>query len=118
MESKQFYAIIAALKRCFSRSAIKKEVLASAKCPRKKGPRGGARYRCVKCKKDFGVTGVQVDHIEPVIPVDRPAKEMSWDEIISRLFCDPENLQVLCKACHKRKSSRENKDRKAYRKGE
>lgn len=110
-----FYTILSSIKRVFSRSPTHREALNNAKCPRKRGPRGGARYRCECCRVDFGVTGVQVDHIDPVIPVDRRARDMSWDEIISRIFCAIENLQVACRSCHKKKTAIENKERRKHK---
>jgi 5-methylcytosine-specific restriction endonuclease McrA len=112
MHPKDFNSIVSALKRAFSRSTVRYEVLMESKCPRKKGPKGGARYRCISCRDDFDLRGVQVDHIEPVIPVTIKAKDMTWDEIVARLYCEPANLQVLCKKCHKKKSQSENRRRR------
>lgn len=103
---------MSAIKRTFSRSPAHREALNNAKCPRKKGPRGGARYRCATCKKDYGIRGVSVDHIIPVVPIGQLSKEMSWDSLVSNIFCDVENLQVLCSDCHKVKSKEENAERK------
>lgn len=42
---------------------------------------------------------------------------MSWDTIVARVFCEPENLQVLCKVCHKEKTMKiENKERSLLKK--
>lgn len=112
----QFYSIMSAIKRCFSRSPNHREALLKAKCPRKKGPRGGARYRCVECKKDFASKDVQVDHIAPVVPIGTLSKDMSWDEMVARIFCSVSNLQVLCKECHKEKSKEENAERRSLKK--
>lgn len=104
---REFNSIISALKRCFSRSARHKEVLLSAVHPDVTGPRGGKQYICSRCDNTFPQSKVQVDHIEPVIPVDTVARDMEWQQIIDRLFCEAENLQVLCKNCHNKKSSKE-----------
>lgn len=112
----QFYAILSAIKRCFSRSPTHRTVLDNAKCPRKKGPRGGARYRCANCKKDFGIKDIQIDHIEPIVPIGTLSKDMSWDTIVQRIFCEPENLQAVCSKCHKEKSKEENKARNKIKK--
>ena len=43
-----------------------------------------------------------VDHINPVVdPVDG---HQGWDIYINRLFCETDNLQVLCKKCHDAKT--------------
>lgn len=112
----KFYSIFSAIKRTFSKSPYHREALNKAKCPRKKGPKGGKRYRCAKCKKDFGIRDVQVDHIDPVVPIGTLSKDMSWDEIVSRIFCEEDNLQVLCTRCHEKKSKAENNLRKEAKK--
>jgi 5-methylcytosine-specific restriction endonuclease McrA len=67
-------------------------------------------YKCASCRKHFVATDVQVDHIEAVVD---PAKGFqSWDVFIDRMFCEIENLQVLCKPCHKIKTEQEKLDRK------
>lgn len=70
-------------------------------------------YLCAHCNGRFGPKEIDVDHILPVIPLNG---SKSFDEIIPRLFCDSDNLQVLCKPCHKTKSKAENKLRFEYRK--
>lgn len=51
-----------------------------------------------------------VDHKEALVPVD--GRELSWDEYLNRLFCIPEDLQVLCDECHSAKSKEENSERR------
>lgn len=91
-------------------------------------------YRCAKCgrlffdyeylpkkKGGFKKTAmVAIDHIDPVVPVDRD--KISWDEYIARLFCDVSNLQVLCnypgeydeqRSCHSLKTKEEQRARMA-----
>ena len=77
------------------------------------GVRGGAKYRCAECAKSFGSKEVQVDHIQPVVPLDREIKD--WNEYMSRLFCSSDNLQVLCKPCHKDKCNEETKIRTQFK---
>ena len=52
---------------------------------------------------------VQVDHIIPVVDFDG---FKDWDTYIKSLFCSIKNLQVLCRECHKEKTTRENIKRK------
>jgi len=111
----QFYTIMSAIKRCFSRSPTHKAAMDAAKCARKKGPRGGARYRCAKCRKDFSAKEVQVDHIQMVVPLGTLSKDMSWDELVNRIFCSEDNLQILCTKCHTKKSKEENAERRAIK---
>ena len=83
--------------------------------PTSKGPRGGKMYRCAACGIAFPAAQVQVDHIDPIIPIGTAAKDMSWDTIIDRIFCSADNLQVLCKSDHKQKSAAEMRERRKHR---
>lgn len=76
----------------------------------KKSGRLALHYKCASCKKHFLGTEVEVDHIIPV--VDPFTGFTTWDDYINRLFCSADNLQVLCKPCHKKKSAKERKLRK------
>ena len=67
-------------------------------------------YKCVECKKLYVAADVQVDHIEPV--VDPKKGFTTWDNFINRIFCEIENLQVMCKPCHKVKTDSEKLERK------
>jgi 5-methylcytosine-specific restriction endonuclease McrA len=116
MTPADFRKVIGFLKRAFSQSQHKKEVLADAQDPNKFGPRGGKMYKCGKCDGSFPMKDVQVDHVEPVIPLHTPALDMSTDVILSRLWCDKDNLMVLCKKCHDIKSKEENECRREFKK--
>jgi 5-methylcytosine-specific restriction endonuclease McrA len=67
-------------------------------------------YKCAKCKKLFVAADVQVDHVQPV--VDPKKGFVGWDVYIDRMFCEIENLQVLCEADHKIKTDQEKLERK------
>ena len=69
----------------------------------KKTKRLAQHYKCNACKKDFPRTGVEVDHILPVVE----GEFVDWNTYIERLFCEGENLQVLCVPCHKKKTLKE-----------
>lgn len=64
---------------------------------------GPDEYRCNHCEALYSLKGVQVDHIEPVVPIDI---HHSWDDYITRLFYGA--LQVLCRECHATKTALEN----------
>ncbi len=101
------------LRRAFARWPAAVEIREEAIHPTIKGPRGGKQYICSDCKNTFGVTKISVDHIDPVIPLGKKIDDMSWDEVVERMFCEKSNLQVLCKeGCHKIKTSVERKKRK------
>lgn len=67
---------------------------------------------CAGCHGVFPETTTVVDHIKPV--VDPDVGFTTWDEFIARLFCEEDNLQVLCQACHDIKTADE-KERNAQR---
>lgn len=75
-------------------------------------------YACDCCgKSDLKDADVQVDHIEPVIPVNIPTEHVCWNDIIEkRLFVSEDKLQLLCKPCHKEKTKEENRLRREWKK--
>ncbi len=66
-------------------------------------------HRCPSCSELFPATGMQADHIEPVIG---PEGFVSWDLFISRLYCEGSGFVALCKGCHKAKTKEENATRR------
>jgi hypothetical protein len=59
---------------------------------------------------------MDIDHINPVVPVESSGKKKDWNDIISRLYCNESNLQSICMFCHKTKSLAERVDRAKARK--
>ena len=113
---KQRSSIMSALRRAWSRSPKRKIILEDARHPVDKGPRGGTRFVCACCGKSFGSNDLSVDHLDPVVPIGTPAKDMSWDAVVNRMFNSPkENLQAICKECHAEKSKLENEERRRAR---
>ena len=78
----------------------------------KKTGRLAQHYECAKCQQEFPAKEVQVDHIKPV--VDPKKGFESWDKYIERMFCEEDNLQVLCKECHAVKTQKEKETAKKY----
>jgi hypothetical protein len=70
-------------------------------------------YQCNKCKKHFPQKEVQVNHIDSVISTEHGF--VGWDVFIQRLYCDKNNLEVVCKPCHKLITLEENEERKRYK---
>ena len=112
------------LRRAFRRSPMYDECLKKAKREVKvKGKTKDnirrVKYECAECgalcqntkkKKEFAV-----DHRETVIPLEGlPIVDgvVDFNVYIKRLFCSADNLQILCKICHDRKSKAENTERK------
>ena len=109
MEQKQKQKIKATLRQVSRYMPQKKVCRDNAIHLTEKGVRGGNLYMCSICGLCFKINEIEVDHIEPVMPLDRDI--VDWNEYISRLFCEVEGLQVLCKDCHQIKSNEENANR-------
>lgn len=70
-------------------------------------------YQCAHCRKLFPQSGMEVNHKNPVIPLEGFD---SWDGVVARMFCEKEGLEVLCKTCHKSVTQEENRQRKEHKK--
>ncbi len=105
--------VTSALRAASRRWPPKYKALKEAFVGRKENKKTGKlamHYKCAKCKKQFVAADVQVDHVLPV--VDPKVGFVSWDDFINRIFCEIENLQVMCKPCHKVKTELEKAERK------
>lgn len=60
---------------------------------------------------------MEVDHRDPLVPTNKTLEEMSWDEVMERLWCELDNLDPLCPSCHDLKTDKEKEERKAHKKG-
>lgn len=61
--------------------------------------------KCAGCGKLYPETETAVDHIKPI--VDPDIGFTNWDDFIHLLFCETDNLQVLCTKCHHEKTQAE-----------
>lgn len=103
-----------ALRSASKRWPPKYECLSEAKQGKKinaKSGRMAEHYKCAKCSGEFTANNVQVDHINPLIPV---TGFTTWDDVVNNMFCEKDNLQVLCLDCHKKKTQQEKEERKKY----
>jgi len=69
-----------------------------------KGKRHKYEYQCSGCKKWFMGKEIQVDHITPA------GSLKDYDDLAGfaeRLFCEAEDMQVMCKPCHQIKTNEE-----------
>lgn len=109
-----------ALRRVFSRSelrlaVVERSIIKGFKVPSR--PKVKTWCKCSGCLTPTPKSYVVVDHIIPVIEIDTLTEDLSWDTIVDRLWCHPENLQALCEECHKVKTKEENRLRREFKKG-
>lgn len=107
------------IRRAFSRSELRKQILEKALVKeyqdpnRKRVTRWG---KCADCGKIEAAYKLAVDHKDPVVPVDGAFEDMSLDEVVDRMWCDPALLQALCDDCHDKKTKLENSVRRRIKK--
>jgi len=75
-----------------------------------KGPlkRQKFEYQCNVCSKWFPEKKINIDHIIPAGSL-RNANDLPG--FVERLFCEVDNLQVLCQGCHDIKTKQEKLER-------
>lgn len=71
-----------------------------------KGPNKRQKYEylCNSCNKWFQEKKINVDHISPAGSLNCAADLPGF---VERLFCEVDNLQVLCESCHDFKTKQE-----------
>lgn len=74
-----------------------------------KGPnkRQKFEYKCKCCNNWFPEKQINVDHIQPAGSLNC-AQDLPG--FVERLFCEQDNLQVLCEKCHNQKTKIEKND--------
>lgn len=121
-EAKQRSLVIGALRRI--KWPVKYMVLQGANTHSEVNPdtgRSRKMYKCADCCCSFPAKEVNVDHIDPVMPLGGSWGDtteycgVNWNEAIPRLLCDSDGLQVLCGGCHDHKSAIERKARKVLK---
>lgn len=103
----QFWAFIrAGLRQKHQRWKPRQVALNKATRPipphkRRAGDRRRKEAKCADCKKWYSLKDVQADHI---IGVGSLRKYDDLPRFVKNLFCECDGYQVLCKACHHRKT--------------
>ncbi len=107
-----------AIRRVFSRSELRRKIieLAIVHHADDRRPRVKTWCLCPFCKQFIAKSYMQVDHIIPIVKTHETLEDLSWDEVIDRLWCNENNLIAICIDCHKKKSKEENKERRKYKK--
>lgn len=106
------------LRRVFSRSELRRRVIEKGLVENEdpKRTRVSKWVWCESCGEVFPKYLAVVDHILPIIPLDRHSETVAPTELVEALWCDESNLQRICKPCHLTKSRAESKIRRDNRK--
>lgn len=110
-KARYFAFIRSALRRAWQKYPVKWQVLGASASPNdgRFDSRTKKMYQCNVCKNWFKAKDVQVDHIKPAGTL-KEYKDLP--EFVSTLFCEEDNLQVICKECHDAKTKEERESRK------
>ena len=86
------------LRRFWLKWPVRGQVLNKAKRPSQlTDKRTKFEYQCAMCKSWNKGKNVQVDHITPCGSLKKPS---DLARFVTTLFCEADNLRVLCKTCH------------------
>lgn len=107
-----------AVRRVFSRSDLRRKIVDLSRVDYydAERPRVKKWSICPSCKKYIPTYQMQVDHIDPIIPINTAFEHMSLDEVVDRTWCEEHNLLATCIDCHKLKTKQENKLRREQKK--
>lgn len=98
-EAKYKAFIRSALRKAYMRWPVKTDVLEAARRPAEdRDRRVKWEYQCASCGGWWIRGDIQVDHIVPAGNME------DMNVFIARLFCEEDNLQVLCQGCHHAKT--------------
>ena len=101
-ESRYFSFIRSNLRRAWMKYPVKWQLLQdNRRVYTGEDKRTKWEYRCEMCESWFKTKDIEVDHINSA------GSLKCFDDLpgfCERLFCEIDNLQVLCKTCHKEKS--------------
>ena len=112
---KEHVLIMGAIRRIYSRSELRRGAILVSSAPDfmdMTRPRVKKWSICPKCQQFIPTYLMEVYHVSPVVPLDKTLQEMSWEELINNIWCEPSNLIALCKPCHLTKSTIENSIRR------
>ena len=106
-----------AMRRAFARSDLHREVLQESVVIHH-DPARPRVTRWSRCRQCYGLTPtykIEIHHLESVVPLDRPLDQMTWDEVVDRLWCDKFGLTAICPKCHNKITAEEKEARKLHK---
>jgi hypothetical protein len=111
--------LINALRRVSMHWKPKSEAMKRALGGRKENPETGNLkqfYICEETGKEGWQTDMHADHKEPVVPEQWGNTTRflgyNWNEYLQRMFVEADGYQIILKTAHKKKTNKENKNRK------
>ncbi len=108
-----------AIRRVFSRSDLRREVIDLSRIdytdPNR--PRVTKWSRCSYCSKPTPTYLIEVDHVLPIVPIDKALEDLDWDALVNNVWCEIGNLRPTCKSCHSAKTKAENAERRRLKRG-
>ena len=85
------------LRIVFTFSKVKVQALSKARKSR-------GKYQCARCRDLFTKQNVEVDHILGFDPKKKFDNLTAYGKALIERFFEEENLQVLCRFCHRQKT--------------
>jgi len=108
-EARYFSFIRSLLRRGFMKYPVKFQVKNEASRPYKgSDKRRKKEYQCAVCSGWFADKEVAVDHI---VPCGSLKTYEDLPKFVATLFCEKENLQIICNTCHQIKTNEERANR-------
>jgi 5-methylcytosine-specific restriction endonuclease McrA len=108
-DSRYMSFIRSTLRRSFTKFPTKHKVKNEASRPYKgSDKRRKKEYQCAVCSGWFADKEVAVDHI---VPCGSLKTYEDLPKFVATLFCEKENLQIICNTCHQIKTNEERANR-------
>lgn len=96
----ELHKISSAIRQAFRYSNFYRNCLLEARVETE----NGTKYRCALCEKLTEYSNIQIDHIEPIAPLD--GSPLDKTTLIDRIWTN--KIQALDRSCHSLKSKKEN----------
>ena len=108
-----------AIRRVFARSELRRLVIQAQRVMHSdpNRPRVKNWAYCANCGIIDAMSYLEVDHKQPIVPIETTLEQMSWDEVVNNTWCGVQGLWGICKSCHNTKTKEENKRRRENKNG-